>query len=92
MSSKFCDEHEAMKVCTKSAITWPKFITILLSVVAVAVTVTEMVTAGQTKAIEKVEVESKLRDETITKDLKDYMSQYIIPMGRDIAEIKARVK
>ena len=88
MKDEFCSEHQEMKVCTKGIIGWPKFISIMVSIIVLAVTVTGMVTSGMTSAIEKIDHDSKKRDDSILLDFKDSMRDYVIPMGKDITEIK----
>ena len=88
MKDEFCSEHQEMKICTKGVIGWPKFITTIISVVVMAVTVTGIITKGITSSIDKIDADSKKRDDVILSDFKDTMKDYIIPMGKDITEIK----
>jgi large-conductance mechanosensitive channel len=86
----FCAEHEELKICARSVITWPKFITILLSIIVIAIGVTTTVTASLSRATEKVEEASINRDSEITKAMKT-MTDKLEPMGKNITAICTRL-
>ena len=99
----FCGEHEQLKACARGVITWPKFITIIISIIMVIIGVTTTISTflyGEInkvgdKAIAKadtVEQSSIIRDKEVTIQLKDTMEKYIVPISLSVARIEEKLK